>query len=192
MTFYFVPDFRKRYRFISSEPVHEIQVKFSRWKRIWEEARRRLMLLPPRILRQEQAFEEILRHSSARIEIIHAAGQTEKKIRRRFFFFLQKQRSRHILYLIGEAVLLPISGLMALLPGPNIFFGILALIMYAQWQGLRGINCLGRKTHDFSPSDLLEEWAAALEAGQEENYPETLARIETAYNLPNLKKILYR
>jgi len=192
MTFFFLPDFRKRYRFISSEPVHEIHMKFSRWKKIWEEARRRLMLLPPRILRQEQAFEAILNHSSPQVEILLPAGPEEKRIHRKFFFFIQRQRSLHVALLIVETVLLPISGLMALLPGPNIFFGILALIMFAHWRGLRGINRLAGKKICFRPSPLLQEWADALEKGQEAGYADLLSRIEKEYDLPNLRKVLYR
>lgn len=187
-----MPDRRKRYRFISSEPVHPIEANFSRWRRLWEEAKRRLMLLPPRNLRQEQAFESILKFSSPKIEILFPAGLSEKKIRRRFFFFLQRQRSSHILLLIGETILLPVSGLMALIPGPNIFFGILALIMYAHWQGLRGINRLAALTPEFRPSDLLGEWRRALEAENKEIFPSLLACIEKEYLLSGLKKVLLR
>jgi len=192
MQFFFVPDHRGRFRFISTEPVHEIQVKFSRWRKIWEEARRRLMLLPARTLRQEQAFEAVLRQLPPQIEIVHPAELSEKKIRRKFFFFLQRQRSRHVALLVGETILLPISGLMALLPGPNIFFGFLALIMYTHWQGLRGINHLGRKVHSFHPSSLFQEWTRTLEADSETARLDVLARIEREFELPNLRKVLYK
>jgi hypothetical protein len=192
MDFFFVLDFRGKFRFFSSHPTEEIQVKFSRLKKIWEAAREKLMLLPPRILRQEQAFERALKIETAEVTIQHAQGTSEKKIRRRFFFFLQKQRSKHILLLILETLLLPISGLMALLPGPNVFFGILALLLLTHWQALRGINRLGKVRPHFIPSKLLGTWEGKLEAGDISEYPEVLSRIESEYRIADAAKILYK
>ena len=192
MDFFFVLDFRGKFRFFSPHPAEEIQVKFSRLKKIWEAAREKLMLLPPRILRQEQAFERAMKLETAEVTIKHAQGTSEKKIRRRFFFFLQKQRSKHILLLILETLLLPISGLMALLPGPNVFFGILALLLLTHWQALRGINRLGKIRPHFIPSTLLGTWEGKLEAGDISEYPEILSRIESEYRVADAAKILYK
>ncbi len=56
MGFFFVVDFRGKFRFFSSQQSQEIQVEFSRLQRIWAAAKQKLMLLPPRILHQEQAL----------------------------------------------------------------------------------------------------------------------------------------
>jgi len=192
MDFFFVLDFRGRFRFFSSHPAEEIQVEFSRLKRIWEAAREKLMLLPPRILRQEQAFERVLKLETSEVTIKHAQSTPEKKIRRRFFFFLQKQRSKHILLIILETLLLPVSGLMALLPGPNVFFGILALLLLAHWQALRGINRLGRMKPQFIPSELLGTWEGKLETGDTVEYAEVLSRIESEYRIADAAKILFK
>lgn len=192
MQYFFLQDYRQRYRFISSEPIHQIKVEFSRLKKIWKTAKEKLMLLPPRILRQEQAFESILDITENSIQIIYPGKHSKKRIRIRFFFFLQKQKTKHTLLLVGEAVLLPISGLMALLPGPNVFFGILALLMYTHWQALRGIRRLGKKEHSFVASPILEEWDAALGEKNEDLYLQLLEKIEEEFNLPNIKKVLYK
>jgi len=192
MDFFFVLDFRGRFRFFSSHPAQEIQVEFSRLKKIWAVAKEKLMLLPPRILRQEQAFERALKLETSEVTITHAQGSSEKKIRRRFFFFLQKQRSKHIMLLIIETLLLPISGLMALLPGPNVFFGILALLLFTHWQALRGINRLARMKPQFIPSALLGAWEGRLEGGDTSEYSALLSRIETEYRISDAAKILYR
>jgi len=192
MDFFFVTDFRGRFRFFSSQPVQEIKVEFSRLQRIWVAAKQKLMLLPPRILCQEQALARVLKLEAPKISINHAQGSPDKKIRRRFFFFLQKQRSKHILLLIIEAVLLPISGLMALLPGPNIFFGILALLMITQWQALRGINHLGKMKPRFVPSELLERWERALDSRDTTEYTSILSRIEAEYHISDATKILFK
>jgi hypothetical protein len=192
MDFFFVLDFRGRFRFFSSHATEDIQVEFSRLKKIWAAAKEKLMLLPPRILRQEQAFERALKLDTDEVTIKHADGTSEKKIRRRFFFFLQKQRSKHILLLVLEALLLPISGLMALLPGPNVFFGILALLMLTHWQALRGINRLGKLKPHFAPSELLGSWEGKLEKGDTEEYSDVLSRIESEYRIADAAKILYK
>ena len=192
MDFFFVLDFRGRFRFFSSHSVQEIQVEFSRLQRILVAAKQKLMLLPPRILRQEQTLARILKLETPEVSIKHARGISDKKIRRRFFFFLQKQRSKHILLLIIEAVLLPISGLMALLPGPNVFFGILALLMITQWQALRGINRLGKMKPQFVPSELLEQWERALDSKDTTEYAAILSRIEAEYHVSDATKILFK
>ncbi len=87
MAFYFVQDFRQNHRFFSSEPALEIQIEFSKLKKIWKTAREKLMLLPPRILRQEQAFEKILKIESEEISIHFAHGSNSRRIKLRFFFF---------------------------------------------------------------------------------------------------------
>ncbi len=192
MDFFFVQDYRRNYRFFSSEPVQEIQVEFSRLKKLWAAAREKLMLLPPRILRQEQAFEKALKMTSKEVSIHHAEGITTKKIKRRFFFFLQKQRTKHILLLAGETILLPVSGLLALLPGPNVFFGFLALIMITHWQALRGINRLRKLTPRFVASALLNDWEHTIQSGDSVGYPAILSAIQNRYHVSEAAKILYK
>ena len=192
MQFFFLQDSRQKYRFISSEPIHDIEVEFSRLKKIWKTAKEKLMLLPPRVLRQEQAFESILNIKEEGIQIIYPGKQSEKRIKRKYFFFLQKQKTKHTLLLVGEALLLPISGLMALLPGPNVFFGVLALLMYTHWQAFRGIRRLRKKELAFISSPVLMEWDSALAEKKAELYPQILEKIEKEFNLPNLKKVLYK
>ena len=192
MQFFFVPDYRHNFRFFSSEPLHDIQVEFSRWKKLWAIAKEKLMLLPPRTLRQEQAFQNIAKFREESISIHYPENLGDKKVRRRFFFHLQKQKTKHILMLGGETILLPVSGLLALLPGPNVFFGVLALLMYTHWQALRGIQHLSKAECTFIPSLLLSQWHDSLGSLKEEDCLEVLEKMETEYQLTNLRKILYK
>ena len=192
MDFFFLKDYRHNYRFFSTESVHQIQVEFSRLKKIWELAKQKLMLLPPRILRQEQAFARILQLEGETIQIYHSGDLSEKKIKRKFYFYLQRQRSKHILLLIIETILLPVSGLMMLLPGPNVFFGVLALIMITHWQAYRGIHRLSKQKPQFLTSPLLAEWQQVLENEDEKKYLELIKKIEKEYSLENIQKILYK
>jgi hypothetical protein len=192
MRFFFVKDYREKYRYFSAEPLRQIQVKFSRWKGIWEKARQKLMLLPRKILVQEQAFEQLLQAEEKQVEILYSGCCSEQRIRVRFFFFLQRQRTKHILFLIGESILLPISGLAALLPGPNVFFGVLALLMITHWQALRGINRLAKKDHMFTPTSSLKEWEQAIPKKDIDELVHILEKIAEEYNLEHIKKILWK
>jgi hypothetical protein len=192
MDFFFVRDTRGKYRFFSSEPEKDISIPVSRSKRAWEMAQKKLTLLPQRSLRQEQAFIRVLKIEDESISISHSGCRPEKRIGMRFFFFLQKQRSRHIGLLIGETLLLPLSGLAALLPGPNVAFAALALLMVTHWQALKGINRLARKKHEFRVSPAFAAWEDAVSLSQPERYAGILQAIEQEYPLSGLSKILWR
>jgi hypothetical protein len=192
MRFFFVQDYKKHYRYFSSEPFNQIQVRTSRWKKLWELAKKKLMLLPQRILRQEQGFARALKLEEKKIQIFHSGRLDEKKIKHKFYFFLQKQRTKHILFLVGELILLPLSGLAALLPGPNVFFGVLALIMVTHWQALRGINRTLSKEQEFIPSPLFHDWEQALEQRGEAKFPQILEKIEKEYSLDGIRQVLWK
>jgi len=192
MKFFLARDYRHKFRFFSSEPLQQIKVEFSRLKKILTAARQKLMLLPPKILRQEQAFENINRIKSNEISIYFSGKDSERKIRILFFLFLQKQKTKHLFLLIIETILLPVSGLMALIPGPNIFFGILALIIITHWHAFRGIIRLGKKTLSFTSSVSLKEWEQALAKKDPTAFPAALKKIEQEFGINDIQKILYK
>lgn len=192
MKFFFVHDYRHKYRYFSSEPVKQIQVNFSRLRRIWEEAKKKLMLFPQRVLCQEQAFRRTPSAEEKKITIFHSNRLGKKKVKMKFRFFLRKQKTTHVFSLIGETLLLPFSGLAGLLPGPNVFFGVLILLMITHWQALRGINRLLKKEYEFIPSSLFSQWEEALKRKKEGDFPEILEKIEKKYSLDNIKKILWK
>ena len=192
MNFFFVRDYRHRHHFFSAEPLGPLPARFSKSRKVWEIAKKKVIGLNPRTLLQEQALEHGGRPEDDPVRILHSGHSEDKAIRTKFFFFLQRQRTRHILVLAGEALVLPISGLAALLPGPNIFFYFLAVLMVIQWQALRGITRLIHKDCQFSPDPLLAEWEAAVDARAEARFPELLARLETVHGLPSARKLLWK
>jgi hypothetical protein len=143
MQFFYVHDYRGRACFFSSGPLGPLPANFSRTRAVWETAKRKVTGLSPRLLLQEQAFELAGRPDRERLRLLHAGRHDARSVRRRLFLFLQRQRTRHIVSLALETVLVPITGLMAVLPGPNVFFYFLAILMIIQWQALRGINRTG-------------------------------------------------
>ncbi len=192
MIFYFARDHRQKYRFFSADSDKDLPVGASRTKKIWELAKKRLLRLPQRTLRQERAFIKVLKLDAERVSIVHSGCQSEKRFRFRFSLFLNKQRSKHIIFLVGESLFLPVSGLAALLPGPNIFFYFLALLMITQWQALRGINRLIHKKYDFLADASFLEWEKAVSAAREDDYAGILRRIEAEHGLSQLNKILWK
>jgi hypothetical protein len=192
MRFFFVRDYRHKYRYFSSEPVSPIQIKTSRFKKLWELAKKKLTLLPQKSLRQEQAFGNILKFKQDKIRIFYSGTPDQKRMKTKFYFFLQGQRTKHILLLVGETLLLPISGLAVLLPGPNVFFGVLALFMITHWQAFRGINKTLKKNFDFISSHLLSEWEQAQESKQEKHYAKIFEKIEKEFHLSNIQKVLWK
>lgn len=192
MNFFFVQDFRQKYRYFSAEPLSVTRVEFSRWKEFWEMAKKKLMLLPLKILKQEQAFEHTLKIEENQVRILHSGRMDEKKVKSKFYFFLQKQRTKHIILLAGESLILPISGIAALLPGPNIFFYVLALLVIIQWRALRGINKLLKKDKLFTTDLSLKDWETAVQNQEKSTFLPLLEKIGKKHNVQNLNKILWK
>jgi len=191
MNFFFIQDHKSRYRYFSSEPPKLIEVKLSKPKLAWELAKKKLMLLPQRTLRQEQAFERAILQRGKPLRILHAAGVGEEEIRAQFDAFLRKQRTGHVAVLAVEAILVPFSGIVAILPGPNIAFYALALLMITQWLAFRGIQRTLKADYDFVPDGRLAAWERAVRAGDEEKFPGILHSIEAEHGLKDLRKILW-
>jgi hypothetical protein len=192
MQFFYVHDYRGRACFFSSGPLGPLPANFSRTRAVWETAKRKVTGLSPRLLLQEQAFELAGRPDRERLRLLHAGRHDARSVRRRLFLFLQRQRTRHIVSLALETVLVPITGLMAVLPGPNVFFYFLAILMIIQWQALRGINRTLRREYDLVVDPLLGEWEAAVEARDEGRYPAILERLEKVHGLPTPRKLLWK
>jgi hypothetical protein len=192
IVFFFVRDHERDLRFFSSEPPRQVEIKRSKSREAWEAARRKLTLLPQRTLRQEQAFYRALKIGEPALRILHSGRTDEHRVDHKFRFFLQRHRTRRLVYLIGEAILLPFSALTMPLPGPNLSFYVLALIMITHWQSFRGLKALLGKEHEFEAAPLLAEWEEAVAGRREESYPAILDRIEREYGLPGIRKVLWK
>jgi hypothetical protein len=192
MDFFFVRDAHRCPRFYSAEPLGPLPANFSRSRAVWEKAKRKVTGLNPRTLLQEQAFEHGGRAGGGPLRILHAGYPDGWPVRTKFRFFLRRQKTRHILLLAAEALVVPITGLAAFLPGPNIIFYVLAIVMVVQWQALRGIDRILAMEPDFVVDPLLVEWEAAVEARDEARFPELLERIERTHGLPSARKLLWK
>jgi len=192
LNFFFVRDARREMRFFSSEPPQPPEAGRSKVKAAWELAKKKLMVLPQRMLRQEQAFARTLKLEEPGIRILYSGIADEHKIHHRFSFFLQRQRSKRVFYLIGEALLVPLTGLLMPLPGPNIAFYVVALLLITHWLSIRGVRAILKKRHEFVEAPLLAEWETAVADRAEDRYADILDRIEREYGLVNLRKVLWK
>lgn len=192
MNFFFVRDSRRRPRFFAAGPLGPLPAHFSRSRAVWEKAKRKVTGLDPRTLLQEQAFEQGGRPERGALRILYAGDTDGWPVRTRFRFFLRRRKTRHIVLLAAEALVVPVTGLAALLPGPNVLFYALAIVMVIQWQALRGIDRILMREHDFVADPLLAEWEAAVEARDEASFPELLDRIGKTHGLPTPRKLLWK
>jgi len=190
VNFFYVKDTRHEHRLFSSEPP-ALPSKPSKAKAVWELAKRKLMLLPQRTLRQEQACGRSLRIPDAEVCILHGSADS-KWLNTKFHFFLNRLRFKRLLMLIGELILVPITGFFMLLPGPNVIFYALALIIITHWQSFRGIRHLLKKEFIYEARPALEEWEAAVGEGREADYPALIDKIEKEFGLVNLRKVLWK
>jgi len=192
LNFFFVRDTRHDMRFFSSEPPKPPEGGRTKAKLAWDMAKKKLMVLPQRTLRQEQAFARALRIDEREVRIFYSGIADEHKIHHRFNFFLQRQRTKRLIYLIGEAILVPLTGLLVLLPGPNLAFYVVALLFITHWLSIRGVRAILKKEHEFVEAPLLAEWETAIADRAEDQYPDILDRIEREYGLINLRKVLWK
>ena len=192
MDFFFVRDYRNRHRFFSAGPLGPLPANFSKTRAVWETAKKKVTNLSPRLLLQEQAFEQGGRPIQGPLRILHSGRHDERSVRARLLLFLGRQRTRHIVVLVGEAIVAPVTGFAALLPGPNIIFYVLAILMIIQWQAVRGIARILHRDHELVADPLLAEWEAAVEARDETRYPEILDRLEKVHGLPSPRKLLWK
>jgi hypothetical protein len=190
--FYFVRDYRRKFRFFTGDSPHPVEAKKTKAQAAWDLAKRKLMVLPQRLLRQEQAFARALKMEAPQVRVLYSGTAEEKHIGLRFRVFLLKQRTVRILILIGETLLLPFSALTMPLPGPNVFFYVLALLMITHWQSFRGIHAFLKKEYVFAESPVLAEWEEAVKAKDEPAFPSLLSRMEAEFSLQGLRKVLWK
>jgi hypothetical protein len=190
--FYFVRDYRHKFRFFSADPARPAEVKRTKAQAAWDLARKKLMVLPQRTLRQEQAFGRALRIAEPGVRVLFSGAAEETHIGLRFRFFLLRHRTKRIFILVGEGLLLPFSALTMPLPGPNVLFYVLALLMITHWQSYRGIRAILGKTCEFVESPLLAEWEGAVKAVNEAAFPALIERLEAEFGLKDLAKILWK
>lgn len=192
MLFFFVRNSRNRYRFFCPAASAVVPPGSSRAREAWEKAKQKVVNLNPRTLRQAQAFALAAREPGAPARILHSGLTEDKRLRLKFAFFLQRRRTKYIVALALEALAVPLTGLAAVLPGPNLLFYVLALVMIIQWQALKGISRLARRPHEFIADPLLAEWEEAVARGDRAAFQGILRRLEQAHGVEQAGRVLWK
>ncbi|MCP2520530.1 hypothetical protein NLD30_08810 [SCandidatus Aminicenantes bacterium Aminicenantia_JdfR_composite] len=189
MKFFFLPDKKNNFKFLSEE-VSEIKIKSKKWQKLWNKAKNALTKpIPAKFTTQEKAFTQLISLKN-NIEILYPESISNKKIKSKFKHFLYKERTKHIILLVAECILLPLSGFVTPIPGPNIIFYALIFFIILHWQALRGINKLLKKNYKLIPDASLNKWYIAIKQKSEDELNIILKEIENNYGLKNLNKVL--
>ncbi len=62
------------------------------------------------------------------------------------FSWILKEKRKRILYILTELILMPFSGILAILPGPNVFFYSLFLLFYFHLKTYISLSKVNRET----------------------------------------------
>ncbi len=192
-TFFFVHDHLGRRRFFSTDPVRSPDIRFSKSREAWEKARGWLLsFLPARLLRQEQAFGRILTWEESPLPVLYGRAADPGRAAHKLVHFFRAHKRHHVVLMIFEAILMPLTGFAALLPGPNIIFYAPALFFLLQVKALRGLCRAIRLEHNLRLDPLLAEWEAAVSGGATDRYAGIIARLEESHGLTGLRKVLWK
>lgn len=97
----------------------------------------------PKLLKYLSKEQVLANLKNYHIEVIANEEMNQKKIKQIFRLWIQKEKSKRILFIIIEALIIPFTGLLAILPGPNFFFYVPALLLYyhlVTFLSLRKVN----------------------------------------------------
>lgn len=75
-----------------------------------------------------------------KIRIITGEKRSLHRVRQVFSLWIQKEKTKRIIFLVFEAILIPFTGILALLPGPNFFFYVPALLFYYHLTSFLGLK----------------------------------------------------
>lgn len=64
----------------------------------------------------------------------------DKRVKGVFKMWMRKERAKRLIFVILEALVIPFTPVLALLPGPNVFFYIPALLLFYHFTAYRGMR----------------------------------------------------
>lgn len=99
-----------------------------------------LKIHAPGILRylSQQRILARLRHYKITLRVFKDTG--DERIIQIFKIWVQKEKMKRLVLVIIEALIIPFTAVLALLPGPNIFFYVPALLFYYHLKSFLGLR----------------------------------------------------
>lgn len=94
----------------------------------------------PGILRYLSRQKILAELQEYKIILKTAKAINDKNVKRLFKIWIQKEKMKRLILLIIEGVILPFTPFLALLPGPNVFFYVPALLFYYHFRSYQGLR----------------------------------------------------
>ncbi len=94
----------------------------------------------PKILKYLSHQQVLSNLDQFKIRIITEDKKDLRKVRQVFKLWIQKEKSKRIICLIIEAILIQFTAVLAILPGPNFFFYVPALLFYYHLMSFLGLK----------------------------------------------------
>jgi hypothetical protein len=97
----------------------------------------------PNVLNYISKQKALSHLSEFKIDLKIKKSIDEKKLKSIFKIWIQKEKSKRLFLVIIEAIIIPFTGFLALLPGPNVFFYVPAILLYyhfTSYQGLKNVD----------------------------------------------------
>lgn len=81
----------------------------------------------------------------ARLPQFHVRLRTHRKYKRKrviraFKLWIKKEKAKRLVLSLLEALVIPLTPVLALLPGPNVFFYVPALLLYFHFRSYQGLK----------------------------------------------------
>lgn len=110
-------------------------------KRKWvQKALNLLKERAPRILHYLSRQKAMAGLGKARVVLQSQKPRKEESVKFAFKVWIKKEAGKRLLQLVILGVILPVTPLLAILPGPNIFFYIPFLLFYFAWISYKGLR----------------------------------------------------
>ena len=94
----------------------------------------------PKILKYLSHQQVLSNLGKFKIRIITEDNKDLRKVKQVFKLWIQKEKSKRIICLIIEAILIPFTAVLAILPGPNFFFYVPMLLFYYHLMSFLGLK----------------------------------------------------
>lgn len=94
----------------------------------------------PRVIQYLSRQKILSQLKSYRIVFKSRKRTSLKRLKHIFRIWLQKEKAKRLILVVIEALILPFTPILALLPGPNVFFYVPALLFYFHFRSYMGLR----------------------------------------------------
>ncbi len=170
---------------ISSPTVAEDEP--GRWARLRNKVQQGYQRMLERFDHVERLFAQ-LRHAQT-VTLVHSTQCSGEEVQKKLERLARVGYSKHTSWLVVDALLACAGGILAPLPGPNIFFFYPAIRTMSHHFARKGALKVRTMAFQFKTDSLLDELELSLAETSKPNL-DTVRSLEERYNLKNLEEFL--